>query len=78
MSLVPRSGSVAQTAYFQLKLRKNLQFRSRIAAMSLFGMMNCLHTWYNPQVDGMPALLAKEVTQIFLRGVYAPKGTRLH
>ena len=62
----------------QLKLRKKLRFRSRSAAMSLFGMMNWLHTWYNPQIDGTPALLAKEVTEIFLRGVYADNGTKLH
>jgi AcrR family transcriptional regulator len=62
----------------QLKLRKKLQFQSRIAAMSLFGMMNWLHTWYNPSVDGTPALLAKEVTEIFLRGVYRNNGQRLH
>lgn len=62
----------------QLKLRKKLQFQSRIAAMSLFGMMNWLHTWYNPNVDGTPAALAKEVTEIFLRGVYRNGGVRLH
>jgi AcrR family transcriptional regulator len=62
----------------QLKLRKKLQFQSRIAAMSLFGMMNWLHTWYNPNVDGTPAALAKEVTEIFLRGVYRNNGARLH
>ena len=61
-----------------LKLRKNLQFQSRIAAMSLFGMMNWLHTWYNPNVDGTPTTLAKEVTEIFLRGVYTNSKTRLH
>lgn len=62
----------------QLKARKKLHFQSRIAAMSLFGMMNWLHTWYNPSVDGTPAALAKEVTEIFLRGVYTNHGTRLH
>ncbi len=62
----------------ELKLRNKLQFQSRVAAMSLFGMMNWLHTWYNPNVDGTPAILAKEVAEIFLRGVYRNNGARLH
>src|SRR5271169_5598691 len=37
-----------------LKVEKNLRFNSRAAVMSLFGMINWLHTWYNPRVDGTP------------------------
>lgn len=55
----------------QLKRAKNLQFNSRSAVMGLFGMINWLHTWYNPRVDGSSAVLAKEISDIFLRGVYA-------
>ena len=29
-----------------------LEFSSRIAVLSLFGMMNWIYTWYNPRVDG--------------------------
>ena len=57
-----------------LKHSKKLQFTLRSAAMSLFGMMNWLHTWYNPNLDAAPALLAKEISEIFLRGVYAQNG----
>ena len=58
----------------ELKRSKRLQCKSRSAAMGLFGMMNWLHTWYNPKVDGAPALLAADITEIFLRGVYARNG----
>ncbi len=54
-----------------LKRSKKLHFKSRGAAMSLFGMMNWLHTWYKPTLDGSPPMLAKEIGQIFLSGVYS-------
>ena len=59
-----------------LKRGKKLLFKSRSAAMSLFGIMNWLHTWYNPNLDGAPAVLAKEIGEIFLRGMYARNGAR--
>jgi Tetracyclin repressor-like, C-terminal domain len=55
-----------------LKLEKELEFNSRAAIMSLFGMINWLHTWYNPRVDGTPHLLANEISDIFLGGIYSP------
>jgi len=55
-----------------LKVEKNLQFNSRAAVMSLFGMINWLHTWYNPRVDGTPHTLAVEISNVFLRGIYSP------
>src|SRR5882724_6641702 len=54
-----------------LKREKGLKFNSRAAAMSLFGMINWLHTWYNPKVDGSPQALSKEIANIFLRGIYS-------
>jgi AcrR family transcriptional regulator len=54
-----------------LKLEKRMAFNSRSAVMSLFGMINWLHTWYNPRVDGNPAALASEICDIFLRGIYS-------
>ena len=56
-----------------LKQGKRLEFNSRGAVMSLFGMINWLHTWYNPKVDGSPTALAAEISNIFLRGVYSTK-----
>ena len=54
-----------------LKAERNLTFNSRAVVMSLFGMINWLHTWYNPRVDGTPRFLAGEIGDIFLRGVYS-------
>jgi len=42
---------------------------TRTAVMSLFGMMNWLYTWYNPRVDPAGEVLAREFSDIFLRGV---------
>lgn len=54
-----------------LKREKGLKFNSRIAIMGLFGSINWLHTWYNPRVDGDAAALARQVGDVFLRGIYA-------
>jgi TetR/AcrR family transcriptional regulator, cholesterol catabolism regulator len=54
-----------------LKAERKLNFNSRAVVMSLFGMINWLHTWYNPRVDGTPRLLAGEIGDIFLQGVYS-------
>ena len=42
---------------------------TRTAVMGLFGMMNWLYTWYNPQVDAGAEVIAREIGDIFLRGV---------
>jgi TetR/AcrR family transcriptional regulator, cholesterol catabolism regulator len=42
---------------------------TRTAVMGLFGMMNWLHTWYNPKVDPGADVLAREFSDIFLRGI---------
>ncbi len=52
-----------------LKQEKKLEFNSRAAVMSLFGMINWLHTWYNPKVDGSADVLADEIGNVFLRGI---------
>ena len=46
-----------------------LQFSTRIAVLSLFGMMNWIYTWHNPRVDADANQLAREMSDIFLRGV---------
>jgi AcrR family transcriptional regulator len=52
-----------------LKKERGLKFNARSATMSLFGMINWLHTWYNPKVDAAPRALAVEIADIFLRGI---------
>jgi AcrR family transcriptional regulator len=41
----------------------------RVAVLSLFGMMNWVHTWYNPKVDPQAGGLAEAIAGIFLEGV---------
>jgi len=54
-----------------LKRERGLQFSTRIAVLSLFGMMNWIYTWYKPRVDADAESIAREMGDIFLRGVMA-------
>jgi TetR/AcrR family transcriptional regulator, cholesterol catabolism regulator len=42
---------------------------SRVAVLSLFGMMNWVHTWHRPQVDPEAKPLAESMAGVFLNGV---------
>jgi AcrR family transcriptional regulator len=53
----------------ELKRAVGLEFSSRTAALSLFGMMNWIYTWYKPRVDGDAEELAREMGDIFLHGL---------
>jgi len=55
----------------EYKQVRGLEFSSRTAVLSLFGMMNWIYTWYNPRVDAAAAQLAREIGDIFLRGIGA-------
>ena len=55
----------------QLKRDRGLQFSTRIAVLSIFGMMNWIYTWHNPRVDADAAVIAREMGDILLRGVMA-------
>jgi TetR/AcrR family transcriptional regulator, cholesterol catabolism regulator len=59
-----------------LKRERSLQFTTRLAVLSLFGMMNWIYTWHNPRVDADAESIAKEMGDIFLRGVVAGKARR--
>jgi TetR/AcrR family transcriptional regulator len=52
-----------------LKSNRSLQVSTRIAVLSLFGMMNWIYTWHNPRVDADAKSIAQEMGDIFLRGV---------
>jgi AcrR family transcriptional regulator len=52
-----------------LKRERDLRFSTRIAVLSLFGMMNWIYTWHNPRVDADAASMAREMGDFFLRGV---------
>ena len=61
----------------ELKRDRGLQFSTRIAVLSLFGMMNWIYTWHNPRVDADAEAMASEMGDIFLKGVIAGgKGRR--
>jgi len=55
----------------ELKQERGLEFSTRIAVLSLFGMMNWIYTWHNPRVDAGAEHLADEMGDLFLRGVTA-------
>src|SRR6202165_1538645 len=52
-----------------LKRAQGLEFSTRIAVLSLFGVMNWIYTWHNPRVDADAEHLAGEMGDIFLGGV---------
>ena len=62
----------------EFKAAKGLEFNSRIAVLSLFGMMNWIYTWYKPRVDADANELARDMGDIFLRGICTggQRGTR--
>jgi len=58
------------------KRAKGLEFSSRIAVLSLFGMMNWIYTWYNPRADANAKELSRQMGDIFLKGICAPSKTK--
>ena len=60
------------------KTTNGLEFSTRMAVLSLFGMMNWIYTWYNPRADADAEHLARAMSDIFLRGIGgATQGTAL-
>lgn len=53
----------------ELKRKRGLEFSTRLAVLSLFGMMNWIYTWHNPRVDADAASISGGMSDIFLRGV---------
>jgi len=51
------------------KAENGLAFDSRVAVLSLFGMINWIYTWYNPRSDAKAADLARQMGDIFLGGI---------
>src|SRR5271166_1765279 len=52
-----------------LKRDRGLQGSTRIAVLSLFGMMNWIYTWHNSRIDADAEHMASEMSDIFLGGV---------
>jgi len=57
----------------EYKRSRHLDFNSRIALLSLFGMMNWIYTWHNLRTDAHAKELASQMANIFLRGVGTAK-----
>src|SRR5579863_5246373 len=55
----------------EFKRERKLEGSSRLAVLTLFGMMNWIYTWYNPRVDADAEEIAGRMGDIFLRGVGA-------
>jgi len=56
------------------EMRKNgiaRRLNSRVAVLSLFGMMNWVHTWHRPETDPQADSLAETMAGMFLHGVMA-------
>ena len=52
-----------------LRQKRGLDFNTRTAVMSLFGMINWIYTWYKPRVDGNAEALAEQMGDIVLNGI---------
>jgi len=48
----------------------------RVAALSLFGMMNWIYTWHNPRRDAPAQELADSMADIFLRGLLGTNASK--
>jgi TetR/AcrR family transcriptional regulator, cholesterol catabolism regulator len=55
------------------KRERKLEFSSRLAVLSMFGMMNWIYTWYKPRVDADARQIAREMGDIFLCGIATPR-----
>ncbi len=53
------------------QVRKLKGLNTRLAVLSLFGMMNWIYTWYRAEVDPDGETMARQRAEIFLRGVSA-------
>jgi AcrR family transcriptional regulator len=47
----------------------NGEISTRVAVLSLFGMMNWIYTWHNPKRDPGPEDVSEQMADIFLRGL---------
>jgi AcrR family transcriptional regulator len=51
------------------RVRRLKNLNTRVAVLSLFGMMNWIYTWHNPRLDPDAARLADHIAGLFLDGV---------
>lgn len=72
-----RQLKLIKKAYYQLcfhqvealKQAQNLSaLNTRLAVLSLFGMMNWIYTWHNPKIDPGVEVMAAQMSDTFLHG----------
>ncbi len=56
------------------RARKLKGLNTRLAVLSLFGMMNWIYTWYNPRLDPDARDCARQMSEIFLHGLLRVQG----
>ncbi len=61
-----------------LKRERSLQFNGRIAVLSLFGMVNWIYTWHHPRIDADAGELARQMGDLFLRGILGTSSQAVH
>jgi AcrR family transcriptional regulator len=54
----------------------NGEVSPRVAALSLFGMMNWIYTWHNPRRDAGAQELADQMADVFLRGLLGASSSK--
>jgi AcrR family transcriptional regulator len=59
-----------------LQKERGVEFSSRTAVLSLFGMMNWIYTWYKPRVDGDARQLAQQMGDYLLLGLSGASAER--
>jgi TetR/AcrR family transcriptional regulator len=52
-----------------LRKSRRVDIDVRVCTMTLFGMINWIYTWYRPTWHGDPDTVARQMTEIFLRGI---------
>jgi AcrR family transcriptional regulator len=78
----PYAGEVAELkrTYYRLcrgifedlkRQRRLKRLNTRVALLSLFGMMNWIYTWHNPRVDPDAGALADQMADLLLHGIQA-------
>lgn len=76
-----RALKALKRAYYELcftqvealkQARKLKGVQTRLAVLSLFGMMNWIYQWHNPRFDPDARECAEQMSAIFLHGVFGP------
>ncbi len=59
----------------EVRRARGLRLNSRVAVLSLFGMMNWIYTWHRPEVDPRAPGLSEQMASIFLNGILGKENT---